>query len=61
MALYQQKQKDLDRTKTVIEIVKDVAEYITLGKGNKVSASQLLERFLFSPKQQHQKAYTLSG
>jgi len=61
MALYEQKQKDLDRTKTVLEIVKDKAEYITLGKGNKVSASQLLERFLFSPKQQHQKAYTLSG
>ncbi len=60
MALYQQKQKDLDPNKTVLETVKDVAEYITLGKWLKVSASQLLERFLFGAKQQHQKAHTLS-
>ncbi len=61
MALYQQKQQPLNKTKKVLDIVKDKAEYITLGKGKKISASQLLEQFLFSPKQQHQKAYTLSG
>ncbi len=61
MALYEQKQKLIDESKTVLEIVKDTAEYITISKGQKLSASQLLDRFLFSPKQQHQKAFTLSG
>ena len=60
MALYQQKQVELDRTKKVLDIVKDISEYITIGKGQKLSASQLLDQFLFSPKQQHQKAHTLS-
>lgn len=61
MALYEQKQKVIDESKTVLQLVKDKAEYITIGKGQKLSASQLLDRFLFWPKQQHQKAYTLSG
>ncbi len=61
MALYEQKQKILDESKTVLQLVKDKAEYITIWKWQKISASQLLERFLFNPKQQHQKAYTLSG
>jgi len=60
MALYQQKQQIIDESKTVLQIVKDKAEYITLGKGKKISASQLLDQFLFTPKQQHQKAHTLS-
>lgn len=61
MALYEQKQKKIDESKKVIDVVKDVAEYITIWGGKRLSAAQLLERFLFDAKQQHQKAYTLSG
>jgi len=61
MALYEQKQQMIDESKTVLQIVKDKAEYIMVGKWQKLTASQLLDKFLFSPKQQHQKAHTLSG
>jgi ATP-binding cassette subfamily F protein uup len=36
----------------VIDVVTDVAEYIPLEKGQKLSASQLLERFMFTKPQQ---------
>jgi ATP-binding cassette subfamily F protein uup len=45
----------------VLDIVKDVAEYIKIGKGKRLSASQLLDQFMFPPRQQHQKASLLSG
>ncbi len=57
---YQQKQAIADSDVRVIDYVKEVAEYITIGK-IKLSASQLLERFLFSTKQQQAKLFSLSG
>ncbi|USN54659.1 MAG: ABC-F family ATP-binding cassette domain-containing protein [Candidatus Peribacteria bacterium] len=61
MGMYQQKLQAIDETKKVIDVVRDVAEYITIANGKRVSASQLLELFNFSPEQQRQRAYTLSG
>ncbi len=60
MAMYQQKQVKLDESKKILDVVRDKAEYITIWDGDRLSASQLLDKFLFPPKQQHQKAYTLS-
>jgi ATP-binding cassette subfamily F protein uup len=45
----------------VIDAVKDVAEFIPLGKGQKITAGQLLERFLFDRKQQYDFIEKLSG
>ena len=45
----------------VIDVIKEVAEHIDLGQGNSLSASQLLERFLFPPAQQHSPVGRLSG
>lgn len=61
MGHYQQKQALLETDKRVLEVVKEVAEYITVAKGKKLTATQLLERFLFSPAQQQSMASTLSG
>lgn len=45
----------------VIEIIKEYGEYIPLTKGRKISAAQLLERFLFSRKRQYDFIEKLSG
>ncbi|WP_026775570.1 ABC-F family ATP-binding cassette domain-containing protein [Polaribacter sp. Hel_I_88] len=45
----------------VIEVVKEFGEYIPLTKGRKISASQLLERFLFDKKKQYDFVEKLSG
>lgn len=45
----------------VIEVVKEFGEYIPLSKGRKISAGQLLERFLFDRKKQHDFVEKLSG
>jgi ATP-binding cassette subfamily F protein uup len=45
----------------VIEVVKEFGEYIPLSKGRKISASQLLERFLFDKKKQYDFVEKLSG
>ena len=45
----------------IIEAVRDIAEVIPLNKGRTLSASQLLERFLFDKEQQYQRIDTLSG
>lgn len=45
----------------VIDAVKEIAEIIPLEGGKKLSAGQLLEKFLFTPKKQHQLVGTLSG
>lgn len=44
----------------VIDVITDVAEYIDLG-GKKYSASQFLQLFMFTPEQQHNYVYKLSG
>ncbi len=45
----------------VIDIIKDIAEYIDLGGGRRMTASQFLNYFLFSPEEQHNYVYKLSG
>ena len=45
----------------VIDIITDIADYIDLGGGKHMSASQFLNYFLFSPEQQHNYVYKLSG
>ena len=45
----------------VIDIITDIADYIDLGGGKHMTASQFLNYFLFSPEQQHNYAYKLSG
>ena len=45
----------------VIDVVRDIAEYIDMGGGKHFSASQFLQYFLFTPEQQHNYVYKLSG
>lgn len=45
----------------VIDVVQDIAEVIDLGNGNRLTASQFLQHFLFSPEKQHNFVYKLSG
>lgn len=45
----------------VIDIITDIADYIDLGNGRRLTASQLLNYFLFSPEQQYTYVYNLSG
>ena len=58
---YTQKGMKMDEGKRVIEIVRDIAEYIPLVGGRKMSAAQLLERFLFSKDAQWKHVSVLSG
>jgi ATP-binding cassette subfamily F protein uup len=45
----------------VIDVVRDIAEVIELGDGKRLSASQFLQHFLFTPETQHSYVYKLSG
>ena len=45
----------------VIDIITDIADYVDLGGGKHMTASQFLNYFLFSPEQQHNYVYKLSG
>jgi len=50
-----------DEQTKVIDVVKDIAEYIDMGGGKHLTASQFLQHFLFTPEQQHNYVYKLSG
>ena len=58
---YTQKGIQPSEDKRIIDVVKDIAEIIPLEKGRKITASQLLEKFLFPPKQQYTYVSKLSG
>lgn len=58
---YTQKGMKMDEGKRVIEIVRDIAEYVPLVGGRKMTAAQLLERFLFSKDAQWKHVSVLSG
>ena len=45
----------------VIDVISDIAEYIDYGGGQHITAGQLLEHFLFTPEQQYDYVYKLSG
>lgn len=58
---FSQEGLSFDENKKVIDVVRDIAEEISLGNGKKLSASQFLTHFLFSPEVQHNYASKLSG
>ncbi len=45
----------------VIDVVREIADYIDLGNGKHLTAGQFLQYFLFTPEQQHNYVYKLSG
>jgi len=51
----------LKEDKRILDVVRDIAEMIPLNKGRTLTASGLLERFLFDKEQQYQYVSTLSG
>ena len=58
---FSQEGLQFDEQMKVIDVVKDIAEYIDMGGGKHFSASQFLQYFLFTPEQQHNYVYKLSG
>ena len=50
-----------DDQQKVIDVITDIAEYIDMGDGKHLTASQLLQQFLFTPDQQYNYVYKLSG
>ena len=58
---FSQEGLQFDEQQKVIDVITDIAEYINLGGGRQLSASQLLQYFLFTPEQQYNYVYKLSG
>ena len=58
---YSQQGMQFNTQMKVIDAVRDIAEYVDLGKGRKMSASQFLQQFLFPPARQNDYIYKLSG
>ena len=58
---YSQDGLQFDEQMKVIDVVQDLAEYVTLGDGKTLGVSQFLNYFLFTPEKQHSYVYKLSG
>ena len=58
---YSQEGLAFDEQMKVIDVVRGIAEYIDLGGGRHLSAMQFLQHFMFSPKDQQNYVYKLSG
>ncbi len=58
---YSQDGLKFDEQMKVIDVIQDIAEVIDLGNGNRLTASQFLQHFLFPPEKQHNFVYKLSG
>lgn len=58
---FSQEGLQFDESQKVIDVVRDIADYIDLGQGRHLSASQFLQHFLFTPDQQYNYVYKLSG
>ena len=58
---YSQDGLNFDENMKVIDVVQNIAEVIDLGGGKKLTASQFLQHFLFTPEKQHSFVYKLSG
>ena len=58
---YSQEGLQFDEQMKVIDVAQDIAEVIELGNGKKLTASQFLQHFLFTPETQHNYVYKLSG
>ena len=50
-----------DDNQKVIDVITDIADYIDMGGGRHMTASQFLQYFMFTPEQQHNYVYKLSG
>ena len=57
---FAQEVPDMDNNRRVIDYVKDIAEYIPVA-GGRITATQMLERFLFTPEMQYAPIEKLSG
>lgn len=58
---YTQEGIDFDESQRVIDIIKEVAKYVELANGKKISASRFLEHFMFTPDMQYTPVRKLSG
>ena len=58
---FSQEGLQFDDQMKVIDVVRNIAEYIDMGGGKHFTASQFLQYFLFTPEQQHNYVYKLSG
>ena len=58
---FSQEGLQFNENQKVIDVITDIADYVELGGGRKMSASQLLQYFLFTPEQQYNYVYKLSG
>lgn len=58
---YDQESRALNEEQRVIDYIKEVAEYVTTVDGNQITASQMLEKFLFAPAAQYSFIANLSG
>ncbi|MDD2982403.1 MAG: ABC-F family ATP-binding cassette domain-containing protein [Crocinitomicaceae bacterium] len=58
---YSQELIQVDENKKVIDVIRDIAEYIPLEKGKQMTAAQFLERFLFNRDMHYNYVYKLSG
>lgn len=58
---FSQEGLQFDEEQRVIDVITAVADYIDMGHGRKMSASQFLQHFLFTPEQQQTRVYKLSG
>ena len=58
---FSQEGMKFDDQQRVIDIISDIADYIDYGGGKHITATQLLQHFLFTPEQQYDYVYKLSG
>ena len=58
---FSQEGLQFDEQMKVIDVITAIADYVDLGSGKRLTASQLLQYFLFTPDQQHNYVYKLSG
>ena len=58
---YAQDEYGFNQQEKVIDVVRNIAEYVDMGNGQRLSASQFLQHFLFSPSRQYDYVYKLSG
>ena len=58
---FSQEGLQFNQDQKVIDIITDIADYIDLGGGRHMTASQFLQYFMFTPEEQHNYVYKLSG
>lgn len=58
---YSQAGMSIREDEKVIDVVRNIAEYVVMGNGQRLSASQFLQHFLFEPQQQYTYVRKLSG